>query len=455
MGIKDLLFTPIWLFFIYLIANQIRSRVSDPYTRRYFIPGLTVKIIGAIAVGVIYQFYYGGGKPGGDTFNYFQHAGIIVEAFWKSPVVGMKLLMANGEYTPEIMEYVSRMYWFSSPTEYFIIKITAILGLFTVHTYTATAILFAAISYSGVWALYRTFYRFFPLLHQEFALAVLFIPSVFFWGSGILKDTVTLGALGWATWAIVRIFFEKKNIIAVSIILLLSLYVIYSIKIYIVLCFLPAAILWIFIANIEHIKSKMLRLLIAPFVLVIAVGLGYVAMVKVGEDNNRYSLDTVTKTAEITARYLSYVGEVQGGSVYSLGDDFDFSPAGMVRKFPLAVNVTLFRPYLWEARNPVMLLSALESLATLWLTLLVIYKSGMGQLFKNMMARPIVLFCMVFAVAFSFAVGISTYNFGSLVRYKIPMFPFYIAGLFILRYYAHDLKQIKRKHKISVPSHQI
>lgn len=452
MGTKDLLFTPVWLFFVYLMAYQIRPWVTDSFTRRYFIPGLTVKIIGAIAVGMIYQFYYGKGKPGGDTFNYFQQAGIIVDAFWKSPAAGLELLMAHGEYTPKIMEYASRIYWFHSSTEYFIIKITAFLGLLTGHTYAATAILFAVISYSGVWALYRSFYKFFPLLHQEFALAVLFIPSVFFWGSGILKDTVTLGALGWATWAIVRIFFERRGIPVAVAVLLLALYTIYSIKIYIVLCFLPAAIIWIFLANVEHVKSKMMRIMIAPVVLAIAVVLSYFAMARVGEDNTRYSLDNMAETAETTARYLSYIGEVQGGSVYTLGDEFDFSPAGMLRKFPLAVNVTLFRPYLWEVRNPVMLLSALESLATLWLTLLVLYKSGIGQLFKNVMTQPIILFCMIFAVAFSFAVGISTYNFGSLVRYKIPMFPYYIAGLFILRYYAYDLKRIKRKRKALVMS---
>ncbi len=454
MGVKDLMITPVWLAIIYLLAFLIRPAVTDKHIRKYYMAGLTVKIIGALAVGIIYQFYYGHGKPSGDTFNYFRQAGIIVEAFWKSSVTGMELLLANGEYTPKILEYASRIYWFKSPTEYFVIKITALLGLLTGHTYAATAVLYAALSYSGVWALYRSFYKHFPLLHQELALAMLFIPSVFFWGSGILKDTITLGALGWATWAIMRIFFEKKGILTATTILLMALYTIYAIKIYIVLCFLPAAILWVFLANLETIPSKMIRITIAPFVLAIAVTLGYYAMIKVGEDNARYSMDNVAQTAEITARYLTYVGENQGGSVYTLGDDYDYSLDGMLRKFPLAVNVTLFRPYLWEAHNPVMLLSALESLATLWLTLLVLYKSGIGQLFKHMTAKPIILFCFVFAIAFSFAVGISTYNFGSLVRYKIPMFPFYLAGLFILRYYAHDLKWIKRNKAIPVPHQQ-
>ena len=122
---------------------------------------------------------------------------------------------------------------------------------------------------------------------------------------------------------------------------------------------------------------------------------------------------------------------IRGGAVYTLGD-FDYSPAGMLRKLPLAINVTLFRPYLWEVNNPVMLLSALESLALFLFTLYVFYKRGVGATFKAIGSNPFLLFCFVFSLSFAFAVGIATYNFGSLVRYKIPLLPFYVAALLVL-----------------------
>ncbi|MGB3851933.1 MAG: hypothetical protein WA958_18330 [Tunicatimonas sp.] len=436
MTTQDLLITPLVLFLVYLLAYATRPYFTDAVTYRYYLPGLTVKIVGAIAVGFIYQFYYGGGRPSGDTFNYFANAAVIHEAFGDSFNTGIKLLLADGTYTPEIFPYATRIYWFRSPTEYFVIRVVAVLGLFTFRTYSAVAVLFALLSFSGVWALFRTFYRFFPALHYKLAIAILFVPSVVFWGSGILKDTITLGALGWATWAIARLFIARKGVIVAAIVLLLALYTIYAVKIYIVLCFLPAALLWVFLANVSQVRSVLVRSLITPLMLVAVVVLSYFAVVSIGEDNNRYAVDKLSQTAEITARYLTYVGEKQGGSVYTLGDNFDFSPAGMLRKFPLAVNVTLFRPYLWEAYNPVMLLSALESLITLLLTGYILFQVGIRRTLKYLGARPIVLFCLLFAVAFSFAVGISTYNFGSLVRYKIPMFPFYLSGLFILQHLA-------------------
>jgi len=54
--------------------------------------------------------------------------------------------------------------------------------------------------------------------------------------------------------------------------------------------------------------------------------------------------------------------------------------------------------------------------------------------FMNFFADETLQFCLIFTLIFAFAVGISTSNFGSLVRYKIPCLPFYTAFLIILFY---------------------
>jgi hypothetical protein len=47
---------------------------------------------------------------------------------------------------------------------------------------------------------------------------------------------------------------------------------------------------------------------------------------------------------------------------------------------------------------------------------------------------PNLSFSLAFSIIFAFAVGISSYNFGALSRYKIPCLPFYAASLIILYY---------------------
>ena len=141
--------------------------------------------------------------------------------------------------------------------------------------------------------------------------------------------------------------------------------------------------------------------------------------------------------------WIHYVSERSGGSVYSLGD-FDYSLAGVVRKFLPAIWVTLYRPHLWEVNNVVMLFAALEAFALLAFTIYVLYKVGLIRSLKTVTSNPFLIFCFLFSIVFAFAVGITTYNFGSLVRYKIPLYPFFVSGLFILLSYS------KRERKGSV-----
>jgi hypothetical protein len=79
-----------------------------------------------------------------------------------------------------------------------------------------------------------------------------------------------------------------------------------------------------------------------------------------------------------------------------------------------------------------MLLSSLESLVLLVLTISLLPKLGNIRLKKNLQ-EPIIVMFLVFSIVFAFAVGASTYNFGSLSRYKIPLFPFYLSAILILK----------------------
>ena len=54
------------------------------------------------------------------------------------------------------------------------------------------------------------------------------------------------------------------------------------------------------------------------------------------------------------------------------------------------------------------------------------------RLYRIIANHPLLLFCFVFVLLFSFSVGLTTANFGALVRFKIPFQPFYVSFLIIL-----------------------
>jgi hypothetical protein len=432
---RDLIVTPFVIMIVYVVAFMIRPAVTDQVTRGYFFPALTAKIVGAIALGFIYQFYY----SGGDTFSYQLHGSReIWTAFFKEPLLGVRLFFSESKYEPGFYGYTDSVHYFWDPNAMIIVRIATIFDFLTFSTYTGTAVCFASLGFCGGWMFFLTFYKRQPELHRWLAISALFVPSVVFWGSGILKDTVTLAFLGMATYCFHVLFIERRIKLGTIFLFILSLYVVFAIKKYILVSFMAAIMVWLFFTYYMRIKTIMLRIIILPFVFVGCIFMAYIAVDKVMHDDPKYSLDKIAETARTTAYDIRYWSGKDAGSGYTLGE-LDGTLPGMLKMAPEAINVSLFRPYIWEVRNPLMLLSALESLSLLLLTLTVMFIVR-GRIFKYLQT-PDVAFCLVFSIIFAFGVGISTYNFGTLARYKIPMLPFYATALgFIYTYWKRDRK---------------
>jgi hypothetical protein len=210
---------------------------------------------------------------------------------------------------------------------------------------------------------------------------------------------------------------------------MLSFWLIFVVKKYVLLCFVPGALLWVYASRLFRIKSLVVKALVIPVVVAAMIGSGYLAIVKIGEDDPRYSIDQLAATAMITAYDIGFYTGRDAGSGYVLGE-LDGTFRSMLRLAPQAINVTLFRPYLWEVKNPLMLLTALEAMGMIFLLVWTIFRQRL--FFFRSLAKPDVLFCIVFSLTFAFAVGVSTFNFGTLARYKIPLLPFFIIGLAII-----------------------
>lgn len=427
MELKDLFLTPIYLGIFYAIAFAVRPSFTNKYTKPYFIPALTVKFIGAIALGLIYQFYYGAG----DTFNYFAESKVIYGAFGDNFGVALQLFGGNdGNYSGAIGKYVSQMHWFYSPTEYFVIKVGAVCSLFCFCTYTVIGLMFAAISFSGIWALYVTFLRIAPGVYKELAFAIFFLPSVFFWGSGLMKDSLCIGAIGWTFYGFYRALIIRRTVLKSALVGLLGVYVLSSVKVYILLSFLPPALLWAFNEYNQNIKSAAVRNLLRPFFLVLGLAAGYLGATNLTAGDDKYDVDKIGERTKVNQEFLYALTKDQG-SAYNIGS-FDGSLGSMVKVAPQAIIVTLFRPFLWEARNPIMMLSALEALMLLWLTAKLVWSRGLLGGLRQIASQPVLTFCFLFSIIFAIGVGTNSGNFGTLVRYKIPLMPFYLSALFIM-----------------------
>ena len=439
MKALDLFVSPITFLIILMMAYVLKRSTSDHASGKYFYPALILKLLGAIGVGVVYQFYYGGG----DTFTFFTHGAThIYDAFTTDFSTGIKLLFSNGQFDPETYKFSSKIWTYRDPSSFFIVRIAAILSLISLNTYSSIALWFAFLSFWGLWLMYQSFYRIYPELKLHFAIAIFFIPTVFFWGSGLLKDTITLGASGFLIYAFIQFAFEKRRILLNIGLFLFMSFIIASVKVYILLSLLPALVVWFFYYRINLFKKLYSKILIAPMLVIIGLISTYILINNITEDDKRYQLDNIAETAQITAYDIRYYTGKNAGSGYSLGE-LDGTYFSMIKLLPGAINVTLFRPYLWEVNNPLMLLSAIEALA-LFLFFLYILLYNRFKHIRKALKNPIVLFCMIFSLVFAFGVGVSTYNFGTLSRYRIVMIPFFLIGLFIIHFHAKTYRLKER-----------
>lgn len=431
--ITDFLLLPVYLFIVFIVAIHFRDKYYPKGSplRGYFMPAFTFKIIGAILLGVIYQFYY----KGGDTLNYWEHSLLINESLDNSIATWLKMVTSTADYYDvDVFPYTSKMWWYDSASDYVVPQIGAVIGLFTLNTYLPMSVIYAALSFIGIWKMFIVFTKLYPRLTKHMAYAFLFIPSVVFWGSGFMKDTVTISCIGWLTHFAYKIFFENKNVILNTFWGFLFLYVVFIIKSYIVMAFLPAVLLWG--VGLLSYKIKDTRLIIFTRYFLYASCIGGLFIVGgrlQTELFGQYNVESVGFKSFVTRDYLYRVSLEQDGSAYSLGD-MDPTLMGMLEKAPAGVNVTLFRPYLWEAKKPIVMISAAEALFFLVFSIVVIFRNNPIRVIQRVLADETLQFCLIFTFVFAFAVGISTSNFGSLVRYKIPCLPFFTAALIILFY---------------------
>lgn len=437
MTTTDLFLAPIYLVVIYALAFSHKNKHYKGHPLEpYFIPGLTIKIFGSILFGMVYQFFY----RGGDTFWFYQGIEVFFETFFEDPAAYVQMLFLNAwEWTPETAKYTGHIWWFKDDNSYTVIKIGGLFSLFSFGNYTVLSIFFALFSFWGIWKLLKVFTDWLPALHKQFAISILFIPSVFFWGSGIMKDTIMIGSMGLVVYCFYMIFYKKDRRIKYIIAIVLFSYIMLKIRSFVFFTLAPTLMLSLYVLYSNKIKSAAVRTVVAPFLLAI-MAVGAIALIQFTSNvNARYSLDTLEKRAHDTQWWHSKVQEMEGdkGSGYSLGEATT-SVSGLAARFPLAVNVSLFRPYVWEINGPIMLQASIESLFIFFLTISIAVRAGPMGFIKYPLKDPLVAFAISFGILYAFGVGVTSNNFGALVRYKIPAIPMYLCAIFMIRYFASN-----------------
>jgi len=431
----DLAVFPLCCLVLFFIIRAKAERQKDERIKMLYFRAFYFKVICVFAFVLLYEFYF----KGGDTGLYFQATQDLRAAiednpdnFWIS-LATQKLTITSPLfdyfYYDNYQDDLTYNYMFST-SNFFPAKLALIPSYVFFNSYPCVSMCFAFFALGGCIRLFKTFYHFYPELYREIAFACLFLPSVTFWSSGLLKDPICLGGVGYITYGLLNIFVLKRKILVSAAIIVLSSLLLYFIKVYILLVLVLALLIWQFAEFNKLVENKILRRIFAGMTLVVGALVGFLLLnyLTSTEAGQRYQLDYIMGAAE-NEREMSSRIAIKGGVI---GSNFTIKTTNPVLLVLAGLVATFFRPFIWEVNAPIVLLAVFESSIFLFLTVFLIFKRGLLTYFKESFGEPRMLMCSVFAFIFAIAVGIASYNFGALSRYKIPCMPFYLVLMMLL-----------------------
>lgn len=429
LSIWDLILPPIYILIIFIIGHLVQIKyVKTNEVYKYLKIGLLAKIAGAIAMSLIYTLYY----TGGDTTEYFKGSVSMVKLFFKNHETFFSIMADNltKENRSEFDSETGWPFYYKEHASFTVTRLTTIIQFISFQSYLVTSIILGAVSYLGTWRLYILFCEIYPNLYKQFRISILLVPSVLFWGSGVLKDTYTLMAASWFTYSFYRVFVVPKKVTINVIMMIFMAYLLIKIKPYIFIALMPGALLWLSVERVKRINNWLLKILAGPFLIVFLSVMGYFLLNTLSSGFGQYSsTQGILQKAQNTQVDLKQ--GYYGGNSFDIGD-FDASITGALEKLPAAIVAGLFRPFLWESKNFVMVIAALENSVLMFLSLFLLFKLGIYRFYKVIAREPILFFSIIFSLFFAFSIGLTTSNFGAMVRYKIPAIPFYLSSLIII-----------------------
>lgn len=413
-----------YLMVALICAHIIRARNKENPLFTYYLPHFYWKIFISTVFGVTYLLYYGGG----DTTAYWEGATALNRLFYHSPQAYFTELFsthdASSSYAPSYFSVSSvgrpPMWIYRDPNSWFVSKIASVFSFFTFGSYITLNLLFGLISSWVSWRFFHFAKQVTTINTKNLALATLFIPSVGFWCGSLMKDTIVYCASLIGTIGFVSFSQRKTHKLPFSVLFIVTAaYFLLHTRSFVFLALLVAFLALFIFKKYTGERKKMNA--IGKIILVFC-SLGILVWYfSFAQQLGDLSPDELLKTAEITQKDFQS-NAIYTGKRYDLGD-IDFTVIGLLKSAPAAIATTLFKPFIWEASNPLMLLNGLENLLFFVLFIQFVLQ------FRQRKKRPItssnlLVFSLVFVLLMAFFIGITSGLFGVLVRMKAGILVF-------------------------------
>jgi hypothetical protein len=373
-----------------------------------------IKVLAGTALWALYTYVYVD-RPTADIYRYFDDSAVMFGALKEHPGDYLRMITGIGNDSPhfdtayyQVMnnwyrKFESNMY----NDAHTVIRFNAIVRLFSfgsIHVHTVFA---SFLAFLGSIGLVRAVATLRPDLVRAAFLATFLLPSVLFWSSGVIKETLLVFALGLLVWLAVGGLAKRlRGPVLLLMVPLVAL--LFFLKFYVLLSMVPALLAYAWCRVSGH----------RPWVVFLVV---HAIFLLAGANSERIIpgfniLDT------LAWKQKDFIGLARsmGSGSYIPTDYLEPTFASFAGQAPRAFLITFLGPVLTWSNGPMGLASALENIAIVaLLTWLIARRKDWGKV-----DQAFVLYCLSFCLLLGLVVGWTTPVMGAVVRYRVPLLPF-------------------------------
>ncbi|MES2837795.1 MAG: hypothetical protein V4667_09755 [Bacteroidota bacterium] len=488
----------LYLAVILYIVGKAKFFSIDSLSRKSLILLFVLKFVFGTALLLIYTHHYTL-KETSDVHKFFVDGVTLNNIFSQNPLHYFQLLFGINTDADYLQKYILGFnYWFLEDGSRVyndtrtVIRFNSIAYFFSRGNMHIHTLFVCFLSFSGLVAIYKTVEKQFIDRKKLLLFAVFLVPGVLFWGSGILKEGIVLFTMGFLIYFYFKLIKNLNSFKYIFLFLLFCYFVMLS-KFYIVFAIMPAIGAGLLskipkLKNSNPVYTYLLATLIflagaliadysniyKPFAMLskkekdfknVAWGGVFMDRTTIG-DSIRINLENKNILVEqenglfTLPKGSKYNRFANGRIVDSLIAPNDFKDLNVfitlvpsnsrinipnlepnifsvIKNAPVALFNSIFRPFIWEAKNILSLIAAGENL----LFLLAI---ALSLLFFKIPVKnnlDVWFFCLSFSSILFILIGLTTPVIGAIVRYKIPALPFFLMFVFL----TFDMEKIKTK----------
>jgi len=388
----------LFIFYFLLLLMALNALIKKKQINLSF---RTITFIYAykVLLGCIYGYIFLKFYRGDDTWMYHRESLLQYEKLIHHPMDFVKDFLPYSAFSAS-HDFWEGMQFYIQDLEFWTMsKLLALFDIFSRGNYYVNVLFFDFIAIIGLLLLYKLLFSFFQNKKIVLIAILFFLPLTTFWLSGIRAEGLLLLYIAIILYYSNKQFNnQRKNVYLIYILFGLVGCLILRAQLLIVLmpAFFCLTISW-------KNPKKAIYYFSAIYILCVAIFFGSLFI----SPQKNLSMPVIKRQQEFF--------RLHGNTSFKL-DSLQPSPASFVKILPQAFSNTFLRPFIWEAKGFLQMLTALD-IILFWILLLIIVFFHEKK-WKETLRNPLILFLGFFSITQIILIGYIVPFPGAIVRYK-------------------------------------